>query len=982
MDSVWRVEVLGTFQATSRDTTVSKFRTRRVSSLLAFLALHPDRSFTRDELAEMLWPDSDPQVSRRNLRQALLSLRHVLEPPPIPARSILISEQSRIRLNSNAVSTDAAELHRLVQRWRSGGDVLALTKAVDLYKGELLPGFDDAWVFNARLDLEDAYLSALVGLREAGEMGEGGKYLRALIAIHPPDEGLQVELMRHYIGVGQPGLAVRQFDELVDAVAQVGSEPSEIALDLLEKARRLAENPPRRTVLPTGVGGPEEERVSLPLQATRLFGRQIEIAAIVDHFTCARSRLLTILGPAGTGKTRLSVEASRALAENSEWRIWFVPLADIDSPSLLFDRILDTVRPKRRGSGEPLAQLVAALDRSNTLVILDNFEHLMDLGADQVRRLLDSVPQVMCLVTSRQSLKLENETEFSLSPLSIPSPEESSADRLAVYPSIQLFVDRCQAIRPDFQLTTKNARYLSVICMRLEGIPLAIEIAAGLSNAFTPAQMLGHLENRLEVLTSRRRDITPRHRSLRAAIDYSYAFLSPELQMFFASLSVFRGGFTEAASSEICGVTHGLNLLLDLQERSFIGAEENGIEGAAPRYRMLEIFREYGEEVLDSEEQESLRAKHAAHYLAACQPDSAANLAEERARLHVAIEADYNNLLAALEFFIHRGQLINAIRLVTGLSTIWDVRGTKSVEQRYIRFISRMPEIEAVPPADRIQLLRALGTTYLRDSDFRSAFQACEEGLQVALATGDRDLIATSTFGMALCAGYLGEAARCLSLCQQVLENASPTNGVLLERTYVSIGSAHWSQDSLAEAEVAFLKAKEVSAEFRDGEADPLILVHLSGVYLDQGRADDAMSMASEAVRQSLRVRNDISLAAAHAQVARYQRSAGNLADALASSREGLAKCQSLGIAIISLELLRGHGLLLAELGSFEMAAVLLAVTRSLEATERSSEKRDREVALERVRAGLSGGAFERAWAWGLGMELEDALKLVLAAQL
>lgn len=993
MGPVWRVEMFGTLTAKSHDLTVSRFRTKRVAVLLAFLALHRNRQHLRDELGEMLWPESELQVSRRNLRQALLSLRHALEPPPLPSGAVLQVRQSALQLNPELLTTDVSEFEDLIERARetrsSEERFESLKRAIALYKGELLPGFDELWVLNERLRMEDLYIYSLGRLIEEceklGRTDEAIQYLRLALAKDPLTEEWHVALMRQYLEAGRPGSALKQYEELEKMLReQLHCEPDDEAQELAARARRdvggVSEAPAKVMPVPIDAEPTSKELIRLPVQLTRLFGRKAEIEAIVAHFEAETSRLMTIVGPAGTGKTRLSVEVGTAL---TDWNIWFVPLADIDDASLLLDRVLETVKPQKRGRGSALDQIREALPEGRSLLILDNFEHILEEGANAVRELLEAIPQVFCLVTSRQALKLEGEHEFPLQPLPIPDPgyyeTAEQLASLAQYPSIQMFVDRCQAIRPDVQLTPNNARHFAAICAKLEGIPLAIEIAAGLSNSFAPAQMVKHLENRLAVLTSRRRDIAPRHRSLRVAIDYGYGFLSPKLQRFFAALSVFRGGFTVEAARAVCSEDSSskscLGTILDLQERSLLRAEQDLGEGAELRFRMLEIFREYAEECLDEAEHRNLKGRHARYYLSTPMPEGA----EERAKLHIRIESDYDNYIAALEHLFQNREIESCVRLLAILSTIWDIRGTKSIEENYIRQISRLPEMEKVEPALRIQLLRMLGTTYLRDSEFKAAYRACSDALEVARTTGSDELIASCYYGMALCAGYMGEADRCLELCAKVLEHAPETDGVLLERTYVSIGSAHWSRDELQEAETAFTRAREVSQAFRGGEPDALILSHLSGVCLDQGRLDEAMKLAGEGIRISRRLRNEISLSACLSQVGRYHRYKGSLAAAVATSHEALQKGRDLAILMLGLEAIRGHALILAEMNESETAVTLIAATQGLDTMEKVSERRESHHALDRFRSELPQETYERAWARGLAMDIDEAFRLALA---
>lgn len=332
---------------------------------------------------------------------------------------------------------------------------------------------------------------------------------------------------------------------------------------------------------------------NVPLQLTHFFGREAEIAQL-EQLLLAQTRLVTLTGLAGTGKTRLAAAVAGRLMQPFQGAVWFVPLVELTDPRLIADAVRDAMRLPRYPNVEPLEQVVTALSGQRSLLALDNFEHLLPEGAPIVRMLLERVPTLTCLVTSRQWLGLAGEREFVVPPLPTPRGGESP-EQLLGCESVQLFCDRAQAVRPDFQVTPGNAASVAALCERLEGIPLALELAAARLRALTPAQMRVHLEQRFEFLASRRADVIPRHRSLRAALDWSYGLLSSELQRFFIRLCVFRGGWTLSAAEGVCDEPRALEYLEQLRECSLLIVEE---EAGIARYRFLETIREYGEEKL------------------------------------------------------------------------------------------------------------------------------------------------------------------------------------------------------------------------------------------------------------------------------------------------------------------------------------------------------------------------------------------------
>lgn len=354
---------------------------------------------------------------------------------------------------------------------------------------------------------------------------------------------------------------------------------------------------------------------SLPITFTRFFGRDKEIGQLSDLLRAEAPRLTTMTGPGGTGKTRLALETAGRLVEHFSGAVTFVPLADLTDPRLIAGAVVDALRIPRSREVEPLEQAVEALRRQPSLLILDNFEQMVDTGAAAVRTLLERVSGLKILITSRQLLGIAGEREFVVPPLTTPSSPGESAEQLGVYESVQLFIDRAQTVRPDFQVTNLTAPAVAALCDRLEGIPLAIELAAARAQVLTPGQMLAQLSHRFEFLVSRKRDATDRHRTLRAAIDWSYRLLSPDLQRFFAGLSVFHGNWTLNSAEAVCDLQFDdytienrnaqtapeienpmvLDYLAQLRECSLLLTEESDDE---IRFRLMDSLRDYAHERL------------------------------------------------------------------------------------------------------------------------------------------------------------------------------------------------------------------------------------------------------------------------------------------------------------------------------------------------------------------------------------------------
>jgi predicted ATPase/DNA-binding SARP family transcriptional activator len=986
---IWRVELLGTFKANRDQESISRFRTRRVASLLAYLASFRQRLHPRDEIAEMLWPDLDLAVSRRNLRQALSSLRLVLEPPPVPKGSVIVSILDGIQLNSETVSTDVAEFESLVGLSRRSEDsaraIDRLTQAVQVYKGGFLPGFNEEWIWSERMRLEDLYLAALTRLSGYMDADEAISHLREGLVREPFEEKWHVALMRRYLELGRPSKALEQFAALESALSDVGDgPPSQESREIVRQAKRqsigekVVEFPPDLSrALPTQ----NERKQILPTYADRFFGRADEIQKISAVLEDPHNRLLTILGPAGVGKTRLSVQCSITLAESHDWNFVFVPLAERLDPSELFEAIRAAIDPKRGASANVLERIAELTDGRKTLLILDNLEHIAEEVGPELAQLLVELPDIVCLGSSRQPLQIQNERILRIDPLPIPSLNGSLAE-LAAIPSIQLFLGRCQTIRPDIQLNERNAGAISSLCAHLDGLPLAIELVAGLANSFSPSQMLTHLPMRLTEITSRRRDLPTRHKSLRAAIEWSYQSLSADLRTLFINLSVFRGGFNLESVAEIClqdstknRSKSGFDALQNLQERSLV---RTGIleDAYGPRFSLLTAFREFAEECVSKDDLERVRERHAEYFARQTPPDRAFVSVEEQTFHHLAIERDHENFVAAIEFSLQAAQLERAVNILSILSHCWLTRGPRLDERRLIRLIAEHPNREDLPSAAKIRLCRMIGTTCIRSGEYAAAYESCARAVEIAKSVGDSQLVATSYSGLSVCAEYLNRLQECLELNEKVLALVGYENLVLAERAYLGIGSVRGNMGEIELAQEAFDAARSVSEKLRGGEPDALIVVNQAHVALTQNRLDDCFRFVHEAIRISKRLADEFTLAVALSLLSRYQSRQLNFEAAAITNLEALEKFRQGDFVYWVLQSLRDQALIWIDLGRFQDSATLLAATIDSATSEKTQNQEEVRRGLERIRMAISPKRYESAWARGLILDRRDAIRL------
>ena len=404
-----------------------------------------------------------------------------------------------------------------------------------------------------------------------------------------------------------------------------------------------SEFPPLRTL--------DAYRNNLPLQPTPLIGREKELAEVCERLSRPEVRLLTLTGAGGTGKTRLGLQVAAELTEEFEEGVFFVSLAAISDPQLVVPAKAGMLGVKEAG-GQPLLQsLEYYLDEKYILLIVDNFEQVLE-AAPVVTEMLSGAPNLKVLVTSRIPLRLYGEHEYAVPPLALPDPQRPpSVETLTHYEAVRLFVERAQAAKADFSVTNDNVPAVAEICYRLDGLPLAIELAAARIKVLSPQKMLERLGNRLKLLTGGAQDLPARQRTLRSTIEWSYGLLEEDEKELFARLSVFAGGRTLEAIEAICDAGGDLALdvldgLASLVDKSLLKQEE-GV-GGEPRFVMLETIHEYAREKLQGRgEAEEVRRQHAEYFLALAEEAEPAVEGEQQPAWVERLEEEHDNMRAA-----------------------------------------------------------------------------------------------------------------------------------------------------------------------------------------------------------------------------------------------------------------------------------------------------------------------------------------------
>ena len=471
-----------------------------------------------------------------------------------------------------------------------------------------------------------------------------------------------------------------------------------------------------------------------------MVGRDAEREDVLSLLRRDDVRMVTLTGPGGTGKTRLSLDVGATLLRETADGVWWVTLAPILDARLVISEIASTLDVHEGGA--PLLDTVASFLREKTLLlILDNFEQVLD-AAPLVGRLLAAAPRVKMLVTSRAPLHIAGEREYAVPPLITPPldlPLDAAA--LASYPSVALFLERASAVKSDFALTPENARAIAEICVRLDGLPLAIELAAARVKVLPPQAMLSRVENRLKLLAGGSRDLPERQQTMRAAISWGYNLLDPGDQRLFATLSVFRGGFTIDAAERLTGheALDGISSLLD---KAFLRRDPASPDDQ-PRFTMLETIREYGLEVLAEQMRDAeVRRAHAQLMV---------SMAEENELDLARLDAEDDNFRSAIEWALAANDAETALRLGAALWWMWHVRGRYAEGRRAFELILAMPGGENVSVRAKAQT--GAGAMAFFQCDYDRSIELLESSIALARAQGD-------PMSLALSLQYRGSIAR------------------------------------------------------------------------------------------------------------------------------------------------------------------------------------------------------------------------------
>ena len=741
------VRVLGPIEVKGEGPPVALGGARQ-RAVLGLLVLAAPATVPTEVLVDRLWSGEPPATAVVTLQGYLSRLRKALAGMPLAIETR--SPGYALELDPEVI--DARRFERLLgegraalQEGRPGPAASLLGEALALWRGPALADLaDEPFAVAEATRLEELRLAALETRFEAelalGRQADAVAELEAVVAAHPLREGLRGQLMRALHGSGRTAEALRVYSAGRELLAEeLGIEPG-TALQRLEHAI-LLQDP---SVEPEPPPPPPEVAAlpPLPVPLTTFVGREQEVRDV--DAALERGRLVTLVGPGGTGKTRLAVQvATERAAANPESGVVVVELAALADPDLVPSAVADVVGVHDTPDCPLTETLVGALCTRPLLIVLDNAEHLIDSSAELARALLTGCPEVRILATSREPLGLPGEVAWPVPALPLPATGDRSISLEEALRSdaVRLFVERAQAAAPTLRLTDADAPTLVSVCRRLDGMPLALELAAARLRVLSLDQVAARLHDRFRLLTGGSKAVLPRQRTLRAAVEWSYDLLEPGERLLFERLSVFAGTFGLEVAEAVCAddeldVAEVLDLLASLVSKSLV-ARVLDQDGSA-RYRLLETLRDYAADRLAARGDDlALRRRHATAIAAMTEEGSTALEGPGRrlALEHLAAAADDARL--ALEFTLDFGEVDLALRLSGALWPFWDHRYDVNEGRSWL---DRALALPGGDPAVRLRAKVGAAKLAMVDDEYDVALETCRRGLALAAELGaDRE---------------------------------------------------------------------------------------------------------------------------------------------------------------------------------------------------------------------------------------------------
>jgi non-specific serine/threonine protein kinase len=929
----------------------------KTHALLVYLLLHRDEPLARTTVAFTLWSDLTETDARAHLRRHLHELRRALPSAP-KSKPWILADAQTVQWNPEADSwLDLAAFQDAL------ADPARLADALNLYTADIAANLDEDWLLFERERVRELYMTGLEQLasayESAGDYRQGIRTAQRLLREDPLREDTYRRLMRlHALGGDRSGV-VRVFNTCRTVLAR------ELQIEPSAETRREFSRLVALEVVSEQASRPQQGASpvhNLPLYLDRFVGRAHELEEL-EHILfpgmpplarqAVKVRLLTLVGLGGTGKTRLAAALAAKLAGQFADGAWWIDLAPLGEPSQLAQSVAAALGLRDQATPQVLTALLNHLRDKQVLLILDNCEHLSEPVAQLAEEILRLAPHVCILATSAEPLGVSGEVLYPVRPLAVPAPQDASAapglldPSLAECESVLLFTERATLALPTFYLDAQNVGVVAHICRALDGIPLALELAAARLKVLTVAQLAARLDDRFTLLTGTSRTTLPRHQTLRATMDWSYGLLSDAEKILFQRLAVFPGGFTlESAETVSAGGLipreHVLDLLSQLVDKSLVVVAERG-QGGVARYRQLETVRQYARDRLaDSGEMETLRRAHLAFFvkLVAEGEPHLLRSAEQMAWLD-RLDVEYDNLRGALRWAHALDDIESLARLAGGMWAFWWLRGFVNEGRRWLGVALSQPE--RLAPALYSKCLEGAGRLATLQGDHLRARGWLEQQVELERARGDVEGTATALNSLAIVVLNLGDYDRAAALWQESRVHYELRGNLWgVARVLNNLGDLALYRGDYAQALADFDSSLVLFRELGETFGSSIALINLGRAALLSGDPERARDYFSESLVMKRALADK---------------------EGMAWTLEGLA-----GVAAAQALPVRAA----------QLFGAAHAVRASIGVPVPPSDSEFFENSVARARGQLDAGTWESAWAQGEALSLESALALAL----
>ena len=828
----------------------------RQRALLARFLVSPTEIVSTDRLIDDLWRGEPPEAAKHTLHVYISRLRKALGPD----RHRLESYATGYRLAIDVAELDASRFESGVARGREAldrgdapGASAILREALQLWRGAPLAEFaDDVFARDEAIRLEEQRIAAIEQRMwadlECGQASELVGELRELVSQYPLREVFWEQLMLALYRSGRQSEALRVFQTAKVSLAdELGIEPGG-ALRQLE-ARILAQDP---SLTIEEVSKPPKAPPTLPLQRTSFVGRTEELDRAAELLV--ESRLLTMVGPPGSGKTRLALQLALEQQGRFAHGAFFVPLATIDDPDLLAATMAIALGVQDIPGEDPLDNVAAFLADRHVLLILDNFEQILP-AANQVGHMIDRAPQLSVLVTSRSPLHINGEQQFLVPPMHVP-PSHASSDPATVkgFDAAALFETRARAADPDFGIDAHNSAAVAQITALVDGLPLAIELAAARVRLLSPADLLRRLDRRLTLLTDAPTDVDARHRTMQDAIAWSYELLESDEQELFRRLGAFVGGFTLEAAEAVSDLDE-ITTLRAIDSLLTQNLLYRPVAVGEARYNMLQLTREYARELLDaSGDSPAVLGRHATYYaglVTQIEPELSADPGGPGTRR---LEDEMPNLRAALRTTLDDGLPDLGLEIAASVWRFWQ-SSERLTEGR--QWLDELLDQPAAGSAARAKGLTALAGLAYWQADYEEAWDAYSELLTYYRSIADRENEADTLYAMSLTAFWQNQIDRAEELATEsrsLFEQLGSRQGA--GRAMCAQASALWWKRDYQNAYDLWVESIDIAREFND---QALVLTQLAGLAAltyHLGRHGEALEVAVGGLAEARQAHN------------------------------------------------------------------------------------------------------------------------------